>query len=129
MKKKIIWSVATLLTILLGGIIFLFPLHNGSSTPKDNVIDGVVNGSKIVDKSKKNIGTPKSDDESDTVGKNPPIKQEIIDRQEDKQAGIEEKNSNQPQQLQEENSINLVEVDFTKPNPPITQETIDRLER
>ncbi|HFH9839804.1 TPA: C39 family peptidase [Streptococcus suis] len=129
MKKKIIWSVATLLTILVGGIIFLFPLHNGSSTPKDNVTDGVVNGSKIVDKSKKNIGTSKSDDESDTVGKIPPIKQEIIDRQEDKQAGIEEKNSNQPQQLQEENSNNLVEVDFTKPNPPITQETIDRLER
>lgn len=123
MKKKIIWSVASLLTILLGCIIFLFPLHNGSSTQKDNVTDEVVNGSK------KNIGTSKSDDESDTVGKNPPIKQEIIDRQEDKQAGIEEKNSNQPQQLQEENSINLVEVDFTKPNPPITQETIDRLER
>lgn len=129
MKKKIIWSVTSLLTILLGCIIFLFPLHNGSSTQKDNVTDEVVNGSKIVDKSKQNIGTPKSDDESDTVGKNPPIKQENIDRQEDKQAGIEEKNSNQPQQLQEENSINSVEVDFTKPNPPITQETIDRLER
>ncbi|HFI0638872.1 TPA: C39 family peptidase [Streptococcus suis] len=129
MKKKIIWSVVSLLTILLGFIIFLFPLHKGSSTQKDTVTNEIVNNSKIVDKSKKNIGTPKSEDDSETVGQNPPTKQEIIDGQEDKQAGIEEKNSNQPQQLQEENSNNLVEVDFTKPNPPITQETIDRLER
>ncbi|HFI0113025.1 TPA: C39 family peptidase [Streptococcus suis] len=129
MKKKIIWSVGSLLTILLGFIIFLSPLHKGSSTQKDTVTNEVVNNSKIVDKSKKNIGTPKSEDDSETVGQNSPTKQEVIDKQEDKQAGIEENNSNQPQQLQEENSNNLVEVDFTKPNPPITQETIDRLKR
>lgn len=129
MKKKIIWSVATLLTILLGCIIFLFPLHNGSSTHKDTVKKEVANSTKIVDMPKKNSADSQFVNESEAANSNSAITQETIDRQEDKQAGIEEKNSNQPQQLQEENSINLVEVDFTKPNPPITQETIDRLER
>ncbi|HFU4449414.1 TPA: C39 family peptidase [Streptococcus suis] len=129
MKKKIIWSVATLLTILLGCIIFLFPLHNGSSTHKDTVKKEVATSTKIVDMTKKNSADSQFVNELEAANSNSAITQETIDRQEDKQAGIEEKNSNQPQQLQEENSINLVEVDFTKPNPPITQETIDRLER
>lgn len=129
MKKKIIWSVATLLTILLGCIIFLFPLLKGGSTHKDTVKKEVANSTKIVDKTKKNSADSQYVNESEAANSNSAITQETIDRQEDKQAGIEEKNSNQPQQLQEENSINLVEVDLTKPNPPITQETIDRLER
>ncbi|HEL1624568.1 TPA: C39 family peptidase [Streptococcus suis] len=129
MKKKIIWSVATLLTILLGCIIFLFPLLKGGSTHKDTVKKEVANSTKIVDKTKKNSADSQYVNESEAANSNSAITQETIDRQEDKQAGIEEKNSNQPQQLQEENSINLVEVALTKPNPPITQETIDRLER
>lgn len=129
MKKKISWSVATLLTILLGCIIFLFPLLKGGSTHKDTVKKEVANSTKIVDKTKKNSADSQFVTESEAANSNSAITQETIDRQEDKQAGIEEKNSNQPQQLQEENSINLVDVDLTKPNPPITQETIDRLER
>lgn len=129
MKKKIIWSVATLLTILLGCIIFLFPLLKGGSTHKDTVKKEVANSTKIVDKTKKNSADSQFVNESEAANSNSAIRQETIDRQEDKQAGIEEKNSNQPQQLQEENSINLDEVDLTKPNQPITQETIDRLER
>lgn len=129
MKKKISWSVATLLTILLGCIIFLFPLLKGGSTHKDTVKKEVANSTKIVDKTKKNSADSQFVNESEAANSNTAITQESIDRQEDKQAGIEEKNSNQPQQLQEENSINLVEVELTKPNPPITQETIDRLER
>lgn len=129
MKKKIIWSVATLLTILLGCIIFLFPLLKGGSTHKDTVKKEVANSTKIVDKTKKNSADSQYVNESEAANSNSAITQETIDRQEDKQAGIEEKNSNQPQQLQEENSINLDEVDLTKPNQPITQETIDRLER
>ncbi|HEM5208984.1 TPA: C39 family peptidase [Streptococcus suis] len=129
MKKKISWSVATLLTILLGCIIFLFPLLKGGSTHKDTAKKEVANSTKIVDKTKKNSADSQFVNESEAANSNTAITQESIDRQEDKQAGIEEKNSNQPQQLQEENSINLVEVELTKPNPPITQETIDRLER
>lgn len=130
MKRKIIWSVASLLTILLGCIIFLFPILQGDSTHKDAVTKEVVASSKIVDKTKQNIGASKSDDGSETTRQPQKTTQEIIDRLEREQSGTaEEKNNEQSQQLQEENSDKSVEADFTKPNPPITQETIDRLER
>lgn len=125
MKRKIIWSVASLLTILLGCIIFLFPILQGDSTHKDAVTKEVVASSKIVDKTKQNSAGSQIDDKSETTKSNLEITQGTIDRQKGEQVGLGEKDTNQGQQLNAEDSS---ELDITKPNPPITQETIDRLE-
>lgn len=126
MKKKISWSVATLLTIFLGCIVFLFPPLKGGSTHKDTVKKEVANSTKIVDKTKKNSADSQFDDESETTKSNSAITQGTIDRQEGEQVGLGEKDTNQGQQLNAEYSS---ELDITKPNPPIKQATIDRLER
>lgn len=91
MKRKIIWSVASLLTILLGCIIFLFPILQGDSTHKDAVTKEVVASSKIVDKTKQNIGASKSDDGSETTRQPPKTTQETIDRLEREQSGVGKK--------------------------------------
>ena len=115
MKRKIVWILTCLLTILLGCIVFLFPLKGGG-TYKDTVTKEATSSTKIANKTKKNPAEGQSNKGSESTQSTPSMTPETIGKAESEPSDVGEKNTKQPQRLQEE-------------NPPITQETIDRLEK
>ena len=93
MKRKIVWILTGLLTILLVCIVFLFPLK-GESRYKDTVTKEVASSTKIANKTKKNPAEGHSNKGLEGSKPTPSRTPETIDKAESEPSDVGEKIQN-----------------------------------